>query len=116
MASIQKMEERAARAMSMHEKTAQRLAALKAQYERESRKLQERKDKLNLAWVRSFANQAEKEGFQIGRLDVEQLVALVKDNLDVLVVETEPEQGNADSKESPVGAEAKEHKEREVSL
>ena len=92
MASIQKMEERTARAMSVHEKTAQRLAALKAQYERESRKLQEHKDKLNLAWVRGFARQAEKEGIQMGR------------------------QGNDESKESPASAETEERKEREVSL
>jgi hypothetical protein len=116
MASIQKMEERTARAMSVHEKTAQRLAALKAQYERESRKLQEHKDKLNLAWVRGFASQAEKEGIQIGRLDVDQLVALVKENLDVLALEPEPEQVNDESKESPASAETEERKEREVSL
>ena len=80
MASIQKLEERNARAVDAHERTAQRLAALKAKFDREEKVLQARRDKVNMLWVKKFAELAEKENIQVSKIDAEQLLALVKEN------------------------------------
>jgi hypothetical protein len=89
MASIDNMKKRVEKVHAKHTKTAEKLAALQAQFDAEKRALQEEKNKVNNEWVKDFAFIADKEGIQISLLNIEQLVELVKENKSSLLEEEE---------------------------
>ncbi len=87
MASIEKMKEKISKASEQHERTAQKLAELKARYEKEAKKLRDEMEKVNARWVTDFAAAAEDIGIQISLIDPKRLAELVKEHKLSLIIE-----------------------------
>ncbi len=87
MASIDKMKEKISKASEQHERTAKKLAELKARYDREAKKLKDEVEKVNARWVTDFASAAEDIGIQISLIDAKRLAELVNENKRMLIRE-----------------------------
>ena len=102
MASIDKMKEKISKASEQHERTARKLAELRARYEKEARELRAEMEKVNARWVADFASAAEDIGIQVSLINAKRLAELVKENKRMLIKEdsAEPSMSGEASKES----------------
>ncbi len=85
MASIDRMNSYMNNLKSKHERTAEKLAALKAQFMKEEKILKNQEEKIYTEWAKKVASLAANENIQIDLIDAKQLVELVKEHKDILI-------------------------------